>query len=785
MLWDAASGKEYSLAIKAWTHLVDPKGPAPTEGTRMEVTYHLHNGAPHDLKKSGGGRPSKVSGPRFHNPYSFVPAPPRGGWSDRSPELADHRPADRGRWEDHHYGARLTIRLRTVTPLLLPDLGRPLTADSEHRVHGIDRHPDGTPLLRPTALRGVLRAAYEAITNSRFGIFGNRARVGYRLTTDDAAGLVPARVVAGKDPDAVTIELLRGDQSLTWQASGALKARPFAAPVRAYGPGALPGAGVAANHGAAVDVGLAKSTKGPGWRVMSMTLTGGAAVPTDPLPPTAGISSAAGILVITGNNIGGKTSERVFFGRPLAIPLDAHQTAELRSRWQDRIDDYAAQHRARNGVFRTPTLSASWSRHILDADAERQMPVGTLGYARVVREDGSLRVIDLMPVAIGRQLHDASPRQLVVDSGLLPAESLDELSPADRVFGWVRPRHDRHERSHDTGAGALRSALRVHGVRCMVAEGDPHPIQKIGDRGRGMPLAILSSPKPQQPGFYFSPDAVGSPLPPEADQRSTLATIGGIRGRKVYPHQRGLEFDSNPGHWAPNRRASNRVGGHFGEYVHAAPEGPARRSDQNRSFTEWVRPGTEIVASIDADGLSEVELGALLWLVDMNRDRPSEPPRHLRLGYGKPLGFGSVTCQLEVESSRIFTGAQRRDRWVHAFDDPHGDPGWGLNTPAGKEHWDRCRDAFQAAVARADGVERFEEARWIRAFLAAAEGRAEAPVHYPRCATTGGTHTPPDPEGRSYEWFVENAHLRTGGEALPPLEPSDPGLTAIAPRPRK
>jgi hypothetical protein len=65
---------------------------------------------------------------------------------------------------------------------------------------------------------------------------------------------------------------------------------------------------------------------------------------------------------------------------------------------------------------------------------------------------------------------------------------------------------------------------------------------------------------------------------------------------------------------------------------------------------------------------------------------------------------------------------------------------------------------------------------YIRAFLAAAKGDPEVPVHYPRVRPPGmddpSVPVPADPRGQAYEWFVQNDRLQRDGDAvsLPPAD---------------
>src|SRR5262249_20363141 len=144
-----------------------------------------------------------------------------------------------------------------------------------------------------------------------------------------------------------------------------------------------------------------------------------------------------------------------------------------------------------------------------------------------------------------------------------------------------------------------------------------------------------------------------------------------------------------------------------------------------------------------------VELGALLWLLSL-------PAEHfLRLGGGKPLGFGSV--RLELASATLHDG----NGWQQFYGtlDSCSPP---LVVPQ-----EVIRE-FQAAVGSAYGNGApFEQvpsrAPFRRGPTVLAAG---CPPHSPRARQEGQEFAaPPHPEGQAYEWFVAND--RTGAQGGP------------------
>jgi len=762
--------------------------PPPTRSTaqpRPSTPVPTTSPAP-SAKRSPSQRKTAPGARHFHNPYNFVPTPPRDVAHTTLGDIAD-RTAPNGALPRHdllqtdRWTGRLTILMETVTPLLVHDASQ-TREDDHHKTHSPRIDSNGRPLIPPTSVKGALRSAYEAITHSRFGVFvAHEDRLGRRMAAREGLRLVPARV-EGTGATAKLVLLTgatsgfptRSDRG--WSVPGAM----YAAWLPRYRPN-LPGPlqnrvrlneGTDPTHGQEVHCWLEEirhTRRGfTYWRVRAMATSPDALGPApspsnasrDHTPTKARMKQASGWVCITNQNIRNKHDERVFFAE-----TDAHRHAHplepaLRDQWRELITNYQEIHaeelnkRFRNGEGYDAYLGGepgktAWSRHVYD-DGAYQLQHGTLCYASVEHHQGKLeRINALYPVMIARELHEQSPANLL-DPSLHPARELRELSAADRVFGWV---------SQDKGSGAPQRAYRGH-VR--IGPVTCTSLNAIKWFQRHLPLAILSTPKPQQARFYVAGDMNGN-APDDTDRDADRYRPGvALRGRKVYPHQDHLPT----GHWtdSPTFRPA--------ESVH--PEYARPRSttdDQNSSITGWVVPGARFAFDLHVTNLSEVELGALLWLLTL-----PDNACH-RLGGGKPLGFGSV--RMHIETAEIAKG----DAWRTAWRDLDPSPQWELT-----EVTTACEpiQAFQQAVNDTAGANasNFDRVPYIAAFLKSACGYGDGkPVHYPRARqrdhATDAAAIEPHHEGRAYEWFVANVRAHPP-VALPNLadDPS-PGLPLL------
>jgi CRISPR-associated protein (TIGR03986 family) len=752
----------------------------------LRVDYGWRNGQPDGIRRQGQAAPERptrptrssrqpVSSEEFVNPYLFIPARPRPRVG-RGGDLDDRRPDGHHRVRQDRWSGRIAVTLTVNTPLLLLDTARAQRADEKgHATYPVLMR-DGSPHLAATSVKGTLRAAYEAVTNSRFGVFtGHRDRLGYRMTTRDGLGMVPARI----SDDGREVVLLPGDTPIgrqgdhgfplhaAWLPQYTAK-RPTPANHsgrRRYPDGRLPVHG----HEVEAEVELREHPKKGFlyWSVRHVNRidhhTGTPLPASADRPPATGTAPVPGSrktirgwVFISNQNVGNKHDERLFFTgsqHEVRHPL----TDPLRAEWENLIRDYRAANR-RSDVHERRTGApgsdlappqqflgdkpgkTAWSPHQYDDTYLRLVP-GSLCYATV---DDHGQVTGLYPVAIARALFTNPPENLL-DATLRPAPSLDELSPADRVFGWVA--------DSGSGGGAYRGQLRVGPVTCETDTS--HAVEEFSEPG--VPLAVLSMPNPQQGRFYVAADknAPHRPLAGGKPKADWFTAGQGPRGRKAYWHHAHLP----DGYWdkpTQDRTQDRTPEGRYQEY--RRPDGERVRDDQNRSVLGWIRPDTVFRFTLDIDNLTDTELGALTWLLTL-------PDNHFhRLGHGKPLGFGSARLDLDPAGTDLRTGDHWRDYYRTLA--PESDA--QRQRPETELPAALCRRLAQAFEADTRKASRDGSDPALDTFLAAARGPDGFAVHYPRTRPKDDPGTqapPPDPEGRSYAWFTANERQGGGRQA--------------------
>ncbi|ADK84723.1 protein of unknown function DUF324 [Desulfarculus baarsii DSM 2075] len=350
-----------------------------------------------------------------------------------------------------------------------------------------------------------------------------------------------------------------------------------------------------------------------------------------------------------------------------------------------------------------------------------------------------------------------------IDESLLPATEMSQLSPADRVFGWVG--------QEGKAKSAYRGNLRVGHVRCL----EDCPQKALDTFDDGLPLAILGQPKPQQGRFYMAQNTNGDPVGKGVDKEK--AGYGGknyLRGRKVYPHHGHLVVLD--GYWdnPMEDRTQKAINGFFQEYRQPRANDEEQRTSQNRSITGWVRPKVAFEFDLWVDNLSKFELGALLWLLSLKENHCH------RLGGAKPLGLGSVRLEIDRAQTQLATGQDMKARYQSLTD---LDGGLWPKTADEENVIDGAIEAYKSAIASTNDKE-FEKVSYIAAFRRAAKGYDnKLPVHYPRARQSNqqeGKPAPPNPNGESFKWFVFNEGDPNNRYCLPDIR-KDAGLPILSP----
>ncbi len=750
------SGQPKELGPDAWDDSLAAHVATMADGDTVQVDVVFdHEGrrvarlagvAPLTPIRSDSQRVTAVAAGGFVNPYTFVPTLPR---SDREGSrlagtgLDDAEPSSHAYHADGQWSGTVAVTLTTVTPLLLP-VPAARQPQNEAKVCDVRVGPDGRPSIHGASLKGALRSAYETITASRYGVFfEHHLPLAYRANASAALDLTPARVYRNDDGTAY-FQLCKGDDDWRRHSREGNKVQ-YAAWVPAYPGrelhriGALARGRLTDHHGAPVFARVVAyqyqrgDTRFQVWRATHIAHTKREleahlrdAPPNDParvgkrltkLP--YGHRMVSGWLSATGRSIGAKHDERLFVetsGETVRVTEDhvrywraVLRAYDLAHGYNDPQATYRKTPARKGRKASAGRGEIERSYHVPSSPRLRELPPGTLVYVKY--DEASHEVTEVHPVMIGRLPFQAAPGELLHES-LQPARDWHQLSPADRLFGWVPP--SRTDGDTADGAVGYRGRLRIRSITCTTTDWRPPAFPRAG-----MTLAPLSSPKPTQFRFYASPDDTGTPMTPGAEKAEGYTPGGGLRGRKMYRWRR-----EKPEYWRP----ADTPDGSAREYL--ALEGHAPK--QLVRHRGWVRPGVTFQVELFLDGVPETELAPLLWMLTRGGAAP------LRLGAGKPYGFGVVTAQLDLDRTRVWDATGVRAGWLR-LERPD---------PVGPDRLLELANRFNA-TARANPVLREATESYLKA-----AAPVDHPVHYPR--------TTREPQAESFQWFVVNERENRG-----------------------
>lgn len=659
---------------------------------------------------------------RFLNPYNFVrfinqPRPKNHVLGECPPPPHDRYVGLTG---------RITCRVEALTPLFISDSHAVSEDANGHRTYRFFQ-VDGQPALPASSLRGMVRSVFEAVTNSCLAVF-DPAPLSYRLPPDQALWLVPARVE--RDGERWRLRLLTGTTPLQIEAPGSRNPQGmlYAAWTASYWPlqpsKTLRGVGPrrrkeelfiertrnrnrnpeGVGHGEE-RYALLRRFQHPHPRIQFWDVVEIRRDPSAlPQPRNSNERIEKGWLCVTNQNIETKHSERFFFraAENRTGPEFVDLPENVRQAYEALIQDYQERHRKaverrrRSGQPPDQPVGSepAFSRFVYRAE-ERHLKGGELVYAMLEGEVDAPRVRFIVPISVPRVTYEHSRGDLL-PSFLHRCRDERALCPACRVFGWVREGAEDIAQDVPTAyAGRVRF---THGTLTHSAGELPETT-----------LAILSTPKPTTTAFYLLREG-------QTDAAVTYDTPGArLRGRKFYRHH---------GEARPEEYRSEN------------------RTDQNRTVRGALNPGAIFTFTVDFENLAPLELGALLYALEL------EDGLVHRLGYARPLGFGSV--RVTVEKLEIVDWQKRLG---------------SIEPGAGWEAVDRetCRiwkDKFIAEMQNLYGEAFAQALADLRALLG--ETPENLPIHYPRPTERF------DPNHPQYEWFVGNKR-RAGrrGRGLP------------------
>ncbi|OZM56245.1 TIGR03986 family CRISPR-associated RAMP protein [Lottiidibacillus patelloidae] len=535
---------------------------------------------------------------KFYNPYNFV------RWSEPANDGTEFvRKSPENHWSNEGISGVVKVNVTTESPLFVSG-NKVKTHANGHEEYEFHKK-DGKYTIPGSSLRGMIRSVYEAVTNSSYSILNENEEdipLFYRGDTGMAKDLVPARLI--KDGEQFKVELLTGhvhNKSRNLMYAAWFPRYKWAAIGNTpYHQRPIPNVSGNIKHGSEVYAILSsdiKHHKRPFFLRSVLEISDEKNNLSDPS------RAIRGWYYHSGENMFNKHDER-FFYRMDEQDLDGEYQFEnmLKSvpnnivkKYNQLITNYQEVNEDEIKLKKDTNNQNKLSRHLYD---NKKVKGGELLYVQL---DSDENVEGMYPVMISRRQYNTSILDMLPNHIKHPT-NYEDLCPASRLFGWVQG--DVGDIKNDDKRHAYKGKVRVSDAILTKENGT---IQQT--------LGILGTPKPTAVAMYLrSKDLSASSLKGKYFDNGYDHQEVTIRGRKMYLS-----------HGNQNPSLDRNI----------------EKSNLNRTINDAMSKGNQFTFEIKVEGLTDVEFGALLWSLSL------EKGMHHRLGYGKPFGFGQISVDID------------------------------------------------------------------------------------------------------------------------------------------
>ena len=293
-----------------------------------------------------------------------------------------------------------------------------------------------------------------------------------------------------------------------------------------------------------------------------------------------------------------------------------------------------------------------------------------------------------------KKSYKKSPWDLAKDQWALPLSKAKEASAADRLFGYVIQKNNKHDNPEETDSKSAPSGTALRGrivfspVKILGPRPNPQePAESaIKSLDKPHPLPPLLEPKPSSARRFLTdeegktPLAAGAGAPPSGSA-STPGSAGAsgstsakanaqdssrqaIARSECFSSGQFLGIAAYPVHRC--RLKQNELPSANGQALANGKE-TEENVKVSLAVDSFIRAGSVLRCQISFTGLAQEELAALLWVLtpenlvpqsernkhahaegEGNKAQPSaiEPPiGYLRMGLGKPFGLGAIEAR--------------------------------------------------------------------------------------------------------------------------------------------
>ena len=623
--------------------------------------------------------------PKIHAAANRIPVLRTNTALKNYPELNDREPASLDHFPAHTWSGSIRFSITAKTPLVYASVDEETNSISipTEILDGSSDTPKEIPVLPATMVKSMLSNAFERVTTSRLRIFGNYSDpLTYR--TDPAASqkLIPAIVdpskskaliLTGTHPRLAEVDILTKNrfekrlQTIPVMRAATLRTEPGGQ--TEYAPGMtheilldmiLPSNG-AVSRKIRFDAKLVNNGSYAYWFIYALysdddderkPIFNENALTGEDLGET--LTKQAGYVYLTTDpedlgqhrrTFNKKVSERVFFiedeqaRRDVTIPQTTTDQPSPIDRYlltvQSYVDNWLDE------LERDPETTRTPNRFIRQHKAPHlKPPPSFLAYILVSKDlSGDATVDTIVPISIGRDAYALSPLTVARRANVAPPQNLSELSPADRLFGFVAHCDNMSQNTEEKSSLTPSFKGRIFVTK----------VDYAGGGGVANPSTLrlrpLLSPHPSSARRFLT--------------RTNGANLNSVRIKvrrdQYFSHDPEQSLGATT--YPVDRNAWESVDKKTG-----FPEKALKRASDSLKTTsevkKYVKAGTKFDATMRFEALTEFELAWLLWILDSANlvpraerqkpmsSAPSDKVGYLRLGTGKPLGLGVVQIDL-------------------------------------------------------------------------------------------------------------------------------------------
>lgn len=202
----------------------------------------------------------------------------------------------------------------------------------------------------------------------------------------------------------------------------------------------------------------------------------------------------------------------------------------------------------------------------------------------------------------------------------------DKIDLADAIFGFVREKDKNNPSSTGNKLSALAGRVFIENAICEKTVNDD--IWLTGNLEKTITPKILSNPKPTTFQHYLVQSSHEKAQLKHYASKPVEDTV--IRGHKLYWHKPDVKKEDI------EENDKTKITKASSQYTKIKP----------------IKPGVKFTFDIHFENLSDIELGAILWILQI----AAKPEYCLSLGMGKPLGMGAV----KIEHQLFLNNRQQR-----------------------------------------------------------------------------------------------------------------------------